>query len=95
MTCARELSGDPHFSYSGDLIRSLHFMMLQHDLTKHPGRWRPGPIFVRDDVRGAMVHQGPDAERVPALVGELVAWLREGDLDAPAMVRAAMGQSIP
>ena len=33
---------------------------------------------------------GPDAERVPSLMGELVDWLNDGDLDAPLLVRAAM-----
>lgn len=91
MTYALQLSDDPHFAWSAEGIRSLHFMILGYDLAKHPGRWRPGPIFVRDDARGETVYEGPDAERVPALMDELVAWLREGDTGAPAMVRAALG----
>jgi Fic family protein len=91
MTYALQLSDDPHFAWSAEGIRSLHFMILNYDLAKHPGRWRPGPIFVRDDARGETVYEGPDAERVPALMDELVAWLREGDARAPAMVRAALG----
>ena len=44
MTYVLQLANDPHFSYNEGFIRSLHFMMLQYDLSKHPGRWRPGPI---------------------------------------------------
>jgi Fic family protein len=65
-------------------------MMLQHDLTKHPGRWRPGSIFVRNDERGEIVYEGPDVDLVPPLMTDLVRWLRKGDLKLPGIVRAAM-----
>ena len=26
------------------LLKALHFMMIKHDLSKSPGRWRPGDI---------------------------------------------------
>ena len=32
MTYVLQLASDPHFSYSEGLIRSLHFMMMQHEL---------------------------------------------------------------
>ncbi len=91
MTYALQLADDPHFSYSDGLLRALHFMMIQHDLTRHPGRWRAGPVFVRNDERGEIVYEGPDAQLVPQLMSELVAWLERGDLERPALVRAAMG----
>src|SRR5437763_16088899 len=34
MTYVLQLANDPNFSYSEGLIRSLHFMMLQHELEK-------------------------------------------------------------
>ena len=34
MTYVLQLAMDPHFSYSEGLLRSLHFMMLQHELDK-------------------------------------------------------------
>ena len=40
MTYVLQLSDDPHFDYSEALIRSLHFMIVKHDLRKSPGRWR-------------------------------------------------------
>lgn len=90
MTYVLQLAGDPHFRYSADLIRGLHFMMIQYDLSKHPGRWRPGPVFVRDDERKEVVYEGPEAGRVPALIDELIEHLELADDSTPGMVRAAM-----
>jgi Fic family protein len=70
------------------LLKSLHFMMLRHDLSKFPGRWRPGSIFVRREPSGEIVYEGPGAEAVPGLVGEMLDQLRSSD--APAIVRAGM-----
>lgn len=90
MTYVLQLAGDPHFRYSPDLIRGLHFMMIQHDLSKNPGRWRPGAVFVRDEDRNEVVYEGPEAETVPGLIDELVASLESGSDSTPGMVRAAM-----
>ena len=64
--------------------------MIQHDLRKSPGRWRPGTIFVRNDDKGQVVYEGPDAERVPMLMRELVEQLNSSGGGVPVMVRAAM-----
>lgn len=90
MTYVLQLAADPHFRYSADLLRGLHFMMVHYDLTKNPGRWRPGLIYVRDEQRQETVYEGPPAEDVAALVEELVNDLN-GESDQPAIVRAAMG----
>lgn len=90
MTYVLQLASDPHFTYSEGLIRSLHFMMIQHDLPKHPGRYRPGPIFVRDEKKQQNVYEGPDAGIVPDLMTELVVSLNAGT-GVPAMIRAAVG----
>jgi Fic family protein len=87
MTYVMELSADPHFAYSDGLLRSLHFMMMHYDLSKHPGRWRTGPIYVRDEQSREIIYEGPDAELVPGLMGELLTSL---DDDTPTIVRAAM-----
>lgn len=89
MTYVLQLSDDDHFGYSTDLIRSLHYTMTSYDLGKHPGRWRPGPIFVQNEATGDRVYAGPDVELVPALAGELVEELNANSA-APVMVRAAM-----
>ena len=90
MTYVLQLASDPHFCYSEGLIRSLHFMMLQEELGKHPGRYRPGVIFVYDQKKQQNVYEGPDAEFVPKLMGELVNSLNEKS-KVPAIIRAAMG----
>jgi len=90
MTYVLQLAKDPHFSYSEGFIRSLHFMMAGYDLSKHPGSWRPGPIYVRDEKRAEVVYEGPAAELVPGLSRELIDALNRPD-DAPVIVRAAMG----
>ena len=90
LTYVLQLADDPHFDYSKDLLRALHFMMLQYDLAKNPGRWRPGPIFVHDDDRGERVYEGPDARLVPVLMDELVTSLNDARRGTPGIVRAAM-----
>jgi Fic family protein len=90
MTYVLQLSDDRHFSYSEGLVRSLHFMMLQHELEKHPGRYRSGLIFVRDERKQETVYEGPDAELVPNLMNDLMQSLNEKS-DVPVIIRAAMG----
>lgn len=89
MSYVVQLGADPHFAYEEALIRSLHFMMMGHDATRGPGRYRSGPIFVRDDAQDRVVYEGPPAERVPGLVAELVADLGATS-EVPPLVRAAM-----
>jgi len=89
MTYVLQLSDDKHFGYSTDLIRSLHYTMASYDLGRHPGRWRPGPIFVQSEGTGERVYEGPDIELVPGLMDELARQLNDQDA-CPVMVRAAM-----
>jgi Fic family protein len=89
MTYVLQLARDKHFGYSPQLIRSLHYMMCEHELEASPGLWRPGSIWIRNEAGGDVVYEGPDASDVPALIDELVAELA-GDGGTPAMVRAAM-----
>jgi Fic family protein len=90
MTYVLQLATDPEFSYSPDLIKSLHFMMVGHDLTKNPGRWRPGSIFVRNDELGEIVYEGPDSDLVQGFVVELMEQLNADDRQVPVVVRAGM-----
>lgn len=89
MTYVLQLADDPHFSFSRGLIRSLHFMMLHHELGRHPGKWRPGPIYVRNEATGDTVYEGPPESDVNALMHELVQSLNEVSQE-PTLVRAAM-----
>ena len=88
MTYVLQLGNEPVVRVDESLVKSLHFMMLKYDLSKNPGRWRRGAIFVRRDPEGEVVYEGPDVEQVPALVQELLDELSQDD--GPVLVRAAM-----
>lgn len=89
MTYVVNLAGDPHYRFSADILRSLHFMMTEYELDAWPGRWRPGPMWVRNEASGDQVYAAPEADDIPALIHALVASLEE-TTDAPPLVRAAM-----
>ncbi len=89
MTYVVQLAKDPGGRVSSDLVKALHFMMLQHDLSKGPGQWRPGDIYVRREETGEKVYMGPDSEQVPQLMSELCGELNE-HREEHLMVRGAM-----
>jgi len=84
-----QMAHDPHFIIDTSAMRSMHYMMLAHDLTKSPGQYRQGPIYVHDEKQDLVVYEGPDAGRVPALMEELAVSL-QADLDVDPLVRGAM-----
>jgi len=91
MTFVLELAKTRDFVYNDGFLRSLHFMMLQHDLAKHPGNWRPGTIYVRQEPSGEVVYEGPDVELVLGLIDELIESLNCDDPDCPhVLIEAAM-----
>ena len=69
------------------LLRSLHFMMVGYDLSKHPGQWRPGAVWVQD-ANGDVVYEAPERDSVEPLLDELLDQI--SSTKAPAMVTAAM-----
>jgi Fic family protein len=83
------MASDPHFRWLDRVILDLHFDACDFQRDKGPGLWREGPIGVTGSDE-ALAYRGPGAEEVPGLMAELVDWLQAGDLDAPAVVRAAM-----
>lgn len=89
MTYVISLAEDDHFEYSTALLRGLHFMMTEYSLDAWPGRWRPGPIWIRNDTTDELVYEAPDHDAVPDLVQELVEEL-ESDGATSAIVRGAM-----
>jgi Fic family protein len=89
MTYVLQLADDPRATLDESLLRSLHFMMLKHDLGKSPGRWRPGTIYVRQGETGEIVYEAPDAGEVPGLMAELMGRANAAGPE-PAMIRAAM-----
>lgn len=90
MTYVLRLHDDPHAQINAQLIRSLHFMMLNYDMTMLPGQWRLGPIRVVRDPFGETVYEGPDAEQIPALIDELVTQINSEDEVESSTVLAAM-----
>lgn len=83
------LAVDPAFRWLDRVVLDLHFDACQFQRDKSPGLWRTGPIGVTGSD-GAIEFQGPDADAVPDLMAEVLAWLQDGDLDAHVVVRAAM-----
>ena len=90
MTYVQQAPKMGFFDYSETLLSALHFMITKYQPAKCPGRYRAGGIFVSSGDPLEPAYTGPDADLVPGLMSELVEWLREGDLDAPAYARAAM-----
>lgn len=89
LTYVLNVATEADFLIDETVLRSMHFMLLEHDLTKGPGRYRSKEIFVRDDRRGVNVYQGPDASRVPQLMNALCASLT-ASTGADPLIRAAM-----
>jgi Fic family protein len=89
LTYVLQTHDDPYFELNAQVIKGLHFMMLSYDLTKMPGQWRSGSIFVVNEPSGETVYEGPDANLVPSLVDELIASLKSS-ADVEPIVRGAM-----
>jgi Fic family protein len=91
MTYVLQLADDPNFEYSEALIRSLHFMIMSHNLAKHPGLLRHGSMYVKREATGEIVYTAPDIESVRPRMKELVTSLNEdGHNEMPVLVRAAL-----
>ncbi len=90
LTYILRLADDPSFSFDESLIKSLHYMMIEHDTEKHPGKWRNGPIYVRREPSGERVYEGPDASLVPSLMREFAEDTQRVESQAPVLVKAAM-----
>jgi Fic family protein len=90
MTYVLRLHDDPHAQINAQLIRSLHFIMLNYDMTKLPGQWRSGPVRVMREPANQIVYEGPEADQVPSLIEELVAQIHTDDQVESSTVLAAM-----
>lgn len=89
MTFVLQVAEDDDFTYSDQLLKTLHYMMTSYALKNRPGRWRAGSIFVRDDATGEIVHEGADVAQVPSLMRELAESLNAVSA-CPDIVRGAM-----
>jgi len=88
MTYVLRMAPEQGFRPDAMTLRTMHFMLLEHDFASDPGRFRPGPVYVRDDAAERTVYEGPAPDQVEGLVGALVESLRHDGADA--MVDAAM-----
>jgi Fic family protein len=83
------MAADPGFQWTDRVILDLHFDACYFQPDKDPGLWRQGPIGVTT-ADGSLEFRGPDAEDVPSLMAEVVAWLQQEEPDVDNVVRAAM-----
>jgi Fic family protein len=65
-------------------------MMINYDMTKLPGQWRPGTVFVVHESTGDTVYEGPPASDVPELMDELVAQINSANSVESSTVLGAM-----
>ncbi|WP_066065937.1 Fic family protein [Frankia sp. EI5c] len=92
MTYLQTLHDAEDFSYSKGLLNALHWMLQghRHTVRRPAGQWRRGPVYVTDARDPSIAaYTAPDADTVPALMGELVGWLNADD-GTHLLVRAAM-----
>lgn len=89
MTYVLNVATEPGFVVDETVLRSMHFMLLEHDLLKAPGRYRTKEIFIRDDRRGVNAYEGPGPEGVSGLMRALSESLVAPVSDDP-LVRGAM-----
>ena len=82
-------ANDEHFTFDTSSMRAMHYMMLGHDLSKSPGQYRRGPIYVRDERLNRNVYEGAPADDLGELMEAFAASLRTGAGIDP-LVRGAM-----
>jgi len=83
------LGDDPSTEFDETELRAMHYMMLRHEPSKSPGRYRKGPVYVHDGRSNRVVYEAPDAEAIPALMESLVESLHRNTGQDP-IVRSAM-----
>lgn len=85
-----QLAKEPErYTHNLGTLLSLHYMMMKYDLSKNPGRLRPGAIHITNTGTNQVVYEGPPADEVTGLLEELIASLNETN-NLPVIVRAAM-----
>lgn len=89
MTYILALADGGDFAVTTELIKALHFMMLETEPNKLPGKFRRGPIYVARDPSGETVYEGAESFDVAKLIAELVESLNRQS-NEPTIVRAAM-----
>ncbi len=90
MTYIMRVHDDPHTEINAQFIRSLHYMMIDYDMTKLPGQWRPGPVYIVHEPSGDTVYEGPEPADVPKLIDCLVKQINSAPDVESSTVLAAM-----
>lgn len=90
MTYVMRLHDDPHLDINVQLVRSLHFMMLSYDMTKMPGQWRSGMIYVVHEPTNETVYDAPEPQLVAPLMSELMEQIRTSQDPEQSIVLGAM-----
>jgi Fic family protein len=90
MTYIISSQGDRHTEINAQFIRSLHFMMLSYDMSKLPGQWRNGPIFVVREQTNDKEYEGPHEDQVPSLMTELIQQINSAGSYESSTVLGAM-----
>lgn len=88
MTYILQVATDDALGVDEGLLKSLHFMMLKHDLAKNPGKWRPGAVYVRREATSEIVYEGAPSDLVADLVEQMLRGIEEEE--SPVLVKAAM-----
>jgi Fic family protein len=84
------MARDPAFRWLDRVVLDLHFDACHFQRDKAPGLYRTRCVEVTSLTGGPPAFVGPPHEEVPGLMHEVLVWLERGDLDADAVVRAAM-----
>lgn len=89
LTYIMQIAKDPDFEFNKQLLKSLHFIMIGYDMSKNPGQWRPGAIWVVSSKTNERVYEAPDREYIEPLVRELCDYIRSKN-QQDLLVKAAM-----
>lgn len=73
-------------------VQKLHALVMAGGKTRvRPTPYRDGQNVIRDGKSGAIVYMPPEAKDVAILMGELVAWIRQGSIgNFPVPLKAAI-----
>ena len=81
---------DPGFSWQTELILGIQDRVMAGSYASGAGRFRTGAAFVADAAAGLVIFEPPQAEAVPGLVQELMAFAESAGDDLPPPVLAAL-----
>lgn len=84
------MSDDPSFRWVQRVVLDLHFDACYFQKDKEPGQYRRSGIEVTSPTGGPPAYVGPPADDVASLMGEVMQWLDQGDVEVHVVVRAAM-----